>query len=818
MRTLTISFGLAIVLLPPCACAEWVQTSGPYGGQVNCFAVSGQNLFAGTGGGGGIFLSTNDGTSWTAVNAGLTNLTVWSVAVSDTNLIAGTYAGGVFLSTNSGTSWTAVNTGLTNNNVLSLATSGTNLFAGTGGGGIFLSTNNGTSWTGVNAGLTKPWVNALAVSGTNLFAGTLGGVFLSTNSVANWSPVNTGLTDNYGYVPEVLAFALSGQNLFAGTPYGVFLSTNNGTSWTAVNAGLTDKYGYVPKVLAFALSGQNLFAGTPYGVFLSTNNGTSWTSVNSFLTQEWVSALAVSGTNLFAGCLWDGVFLSTNNGTTWTQVNNGLTNTSVRAFAVSGTNLYAGTDFGVLLSTNGGTSWTATGSGFPNVRVWALGTFGTHLYAACDDDGVVVSTNNGISWTAVNAGLPQFGSDTTKYHPVECFALSGQNLFAGTYSGVFLLGNDGTSWTAAGPGLSNVRVWALAASGTHLFAGSEQDGVFLSSNNGASWTAVNAGLPKNSHDTTKYYPIGSLALSGENLFAGTIKGVFLSTNSGTSWTQSGLTGSAVGPFAVSDTNLFAATLPDGVFLSTNNGTSWTSVNSGLTSGSTNVRVSAFSVSGTILFAGTDGSGVWRRPLSEMITSAENLQTDLPMEFSLGQNYPNPFNPTTTIEFRIQKSQLTILKVFDVLGREVATLVNEVKQPGTYTVQWDASGIASGVYLYRLVVGEHQRNLFRFQQHQRTGRIDADDVVEYFQQEWVEFHVHLVSHFPDYFVGQDLLLKIDAPGREGVKSIDNRDDSGKEIDPTFLMSKDRITGEVPVDMMFKRATSRPRAVSIELEVL
>ena len=71
---------------------------------------------------------------------------------------------------------------------------------------------------------------------------------------------------------------------------------------------------------------------------------------------------------------------------------------------------------------------------------------------------------------------------------------------------------------------------------------------------------------------------------------------------------------------------------------------------------------------------------------------------------LEQNYPNPFNPVTNFKFSIANCQLTILKVYDVLGREVATLVNEVKQAGTYTVRFDASNLASGVYLYRLKSG------------------------------------------------------------------------------------------------------------------
>jgi len=92
--------------------AQWIQTNGPGGGHVRTFAVSGTNLFAGTIG--GVFLSTNNGTSWTAASTGLTNYYVWALAVSGTNLFAGTYGGGVFLSTNNGTTWTAASAGLPN--------------------------------------------------------------------------------------------------------------------------------------------------------------------------------------------------------------------------------------------------------------------------------------------------------------------------------------------------------------------------------------------------------------------------------------------------------------------------------------------------------------------------------------------------------------------------------------------------------------------------------------------------------------------------------------------------------------------------------
>ena len=88
------------------------------------------------------------------------------------------------------------------------------------------------------------------------------------------------------------------------------------------------------------------------------------------------------------------------------------------------------------------------------------------------------------------------------------------------------------------------------------------------------------------------------------------------------------------------------------------------------------------------------------PLSISDSSKERFL----VAFSLEQNYPNPFNPSTKIQFTIVNRQLTIVRVYDVLGREVATLENEMKQPGTYTVEFDASNLASGVYLYRLKAG------------------------------------------------------------------------------------------------------------------
>jgi uncharacterized delta-60 repeat protein len=89
------------------------------------------------------------------------------------------------------------------------------------------------------------------------------------------------------------------------------------------------------------------------------------------------------------------------------------------------------------------------------------------------------------------------------------------------------------------------------------------------------------------------------------------------------------------------------------------------------------------------------------------TGVKHLSNNLPVNYILSQNYPNPFNPVTTIEFQIPKTGLVFLKIYDILGQEIATLIDQPLPAGQHQVQWDASNVSSGVYFYRLKVGDHQ---------------------------------------------------------------------------------------------------------------
>jgi hypothetical protein len=203
------------------------------------------NLFAGLYSG-GVFRTTNSGASWVAVNGGMSEAppagvmapeprapTISALTFSSDYLFAGTYGNGVFLSTNNGASWTEVSNGLPLDErfiaVFAFAvTPGSggmesdNLFAGTTNGGVFLTKDDGRYWAATNAGLPNDNVVALATSpttgGTNLFAGLLGsGVFLSTDNGKRWTDVNAGLSNR-----NVFALAVAGDSLLAGTSGGVW--------------------------------------------------------------------------------------------------------------------------------------------------------------------------------------------------------------------------------------------------------------------------------------------------------------------------------------------------------------------------------------------------------------------------------------------------------------------------------------------------------------------------------------------------------------------------------------------------------------------
>lgn len=660
--------------------AQWIQTGGPQGGQISSLTEDDQFFYAATAG--PLFRMQKTDTLWTQLPRLSTGATgAMCLTTVGTTLVAGNMGGGVFSSTDHGITWRRWNAGLDGaGQIHSFAVDGNTVFAGTNLG-VYLSTDYGSTWIPRNNGQDSLPVLSILVRDSALLAGTWGGgVYHSTNRGTTWSPANNGMTSTVVWSlvalgdtivagtwwadgiyrstdqgmtwkaiksavwsPDVNALAVLGTQLFAGTYGGMFLSTDGGNSFTPLQKQ--------PSSIVHCLhvSSTTLLAGTFAGVYSSSDGGNNWVSPCAGLIGTTVNCVLADGMALFAGTENGGLFRSTDGGTSWSKLT--LQDRIVSALMRCGPDLYAGTGGGVYRSTDQGIHWSARNTGMAPGRIVGLsqfpdGTGGGYIFAGNEKSGVFLTTNRGASWNRVNSGL----ADTA----LRCLADDGKMLFAGTGSGVYASRDSGRSWSHGTVGLSDSAVTCLGAADGYLFAGTENQGVFGSSDGGSSWTPIRDGL----NDLN----IRCLAVHGPMVFAGSRSG--------------------------------------SVSLSENSGLTWRDVDTGL------VRLSVVSLhlTGTDLLAGMQAAGVWRRPLSEMITPVSVPSVDVPLTCRLAQNYPNPFNPGTAIRFSLAHSSHVNLTVYDVLGREVMVLLNAAMAPGDHEVPFRATGFASGVYVCRLTAG------------------------------------------------------------------------------------------------------------------
>ena len=123
-----------------------------------------------------------------------------------------------------------------------------------------------------------------------------------------------------------------------------------------------------------------------------------------------------------------------------------------------------------------------------------------------------------------------------------------------------------------------------------------------------------------------------------------------------------------------------------------------------------VRISAQNFQDTSFYVQIYPDSTVIRNIVLQSLEAIHLQPDniVPSQYYLSQNHPNPFNPTTTIKYGLPKESKVTLKIFNILGQEVATLVDEHQPAGYHQITWDAAGHSSGIYFYKIQAGEFQK--------------------------------------------------------------------------------------------------------------
>lgn len=317
-------------------------------------------------------------------------------------------------------------------------------------------------------------------------------------------------------------------------------------------------------------------------------------------------------------------------------------------------------------------------------------------YAGAYNGLIFATTNTGQSWYMqymYNAG--------TYFYTIHFPSLL--TGYAGGYSGLGLVKKTtdaGTIWLTVGNTGAFLRSLFFLDNNTGYAANNNGD-LDKTTNGGASWPSI-LSISGASFESVRFVDYNTGWVSGGN---GLIR---KTTNGGSNWVDqsfstfnrlwsiypiSPTTGYIAGGNMFNNTSMILKT--------TNGGSPWLSQPIGTTNELHSIFFTdsltgyAVGINGTILKTTTGG-----------VTYIAPISNEIPSEYQLFQNYPNPFNPKTAIGFQLPKFDDVNLTLFDILGREIETLVNEKLKPGTYEVQFDGTNYPSGVYYYRLSAGDY----------------------------------------------------------------------------------------------------------------
>lgn len=366
----------------------------------------------------------------------------------------------------------------------------------------------------------------------------------------------------------------------------------------------------------------------------------------------------------------------------WSRVTD-VPNGPVYAFTEHEGILFATTDSVLYRTLDSGRQWSPTPSQPPSNLLNSVFSHGASFYVGTLGDGAFRSIDTGRTWQQASEGL----SGSAK-HIVQ-IAARGESLYAATNGdGIYALAND--RWTAYHAGLFQFGATSIAANDSTLVAGIGSY-VFARSLNSDRWsfTVIDSSFSR--------LPL-CLFQHDSAFILGTTGGVFRGSPDGMTWTKADISqfpDRGIVAFAADGARLFAGLnyrFEHWIFSTDDGGATW------------DIRAHEFSELLSLsvwkdrIWAGR-ADGLWWYPTRE--PSGIKADRSVPSRMSLYQNYPNPFNPSTTISFQLPRRSRIRLVVLDILGREVSILLDEIRNAGIHSVDWDAMGLPTGIYLSRL---------------------------------------------------------------------------------------------------------------------
>ncbi len=617
----------------------------------------------------GISISTDNGLTWSNNDSSFPSSMIYGITVDKIgNIYAGTNGEGVFKSIDQGHSWTAVNNGLKLPNdfitgvVYDISCASNNyLYATRWGSGIFRSTNEGSSWTQLTTNMDLGGTNRLYIDDNdNIYFGVTKYIYRSTDLGLTWSSSTMAVTavkamqvdgKNNLYVALI---PITSEHMGIGWQVSFHKYNCNSNTWANPCLFGEEVTGIVINDMdEIFLSLCQSYGGTYGKDVLYSNNGITW---NQLTVADGLMKAICSDENGYLYVTGDkGIFISKNNGSTWSYLGNTIIVNAYSLFVTKGGKILVGTtqNCGVFRSTDEGITWLEDAS-ITNISAFAQIKNGTIF--ACTGNGIYQSSNNGENWSL--CGLPNM-------QVLSIIEASNGNIYIGTKdNGVYCSTDFGQTWEETNTGLNNKYVCALAIDkNNYLYAGTYGDGVY----------------------TTKVDTVVPVELT---IFEADAKdyGIELKWTTATELNNKG--------FEIQRSN-DKINFEKIVFVYGHGSTTKTNEYS-FTDKSVSRRIHYYRLKQI------DYDGTYK--FSKIVEiNFENT----PREFSLAQNYPNPFNPTTTINYSIPQTSFVTIKVYDVLGNEITTLVNEEKKAGNYSTQFAVGSmqLPSGVYFYRMQAGD-----------------------------------------------------------------------------------------------------------------
>jgi photosystem II stability/assembly factor-like uncharacterized protein len=544
------------------------------------------------------------------------------------------------------------------------------LINSTSQGTVFRSEDGGLTWSQINTGVS---VNLYRIKflnkDTGFICGSSGTVLLTTNSGVNWITRNSGIP-SIGLLDLDIVHKPDAIFVTGGDINYIYRSTDLGTTWDTVGilapseVNMQD-YPYLAYLSADFISGDSMLVVGSYGL------------IN---TRFWKSRVCY--TNLIKyGTNWDAVVWSiralSGNGKVWAVGSYGI-----------GANPYAGNDQ-IMYSSNGGNTWNiqpteASAYQLPLYSIFMINEYTG--YAAGYTGLIIKTTNGGTNW--INQSSPT----TSSLSNID-FINSSTGWIFGESGIIYKTTNTAENWLQQTSGTSNAIIGDMVDQNTGWFVGSGGI-VSKTTDGGSNWTPQNANA-----GTHTLYSIKMLNANTGYLCGYTV--VRKTSNGGDNWdsVQTPYSTSTYFSLDFIDANNGVVTGYGGqVMRTTNGGQSWTVYYIG----TDNALYASYMVSVDTIFVGGSAAAIYKLPMG--VIKVLEWSNEVPAKYVLYQNYPNPFNPSTTIKFSLPKAGNVVLRIYDITGRIVRTLLdNEQLNIGTVTLTFDGINLSSGVYFYSLLV-------------------------------------------------------------------------------------------------------------------